>query len=148
MSSLLNLIAEHWFDALQTAGIVGGLFFTGVSLRTDAKAKRLQSLFTITKHHREIWSEFYERPELSRILDPKADLAAKPVTNEERLFVNFLIFHLNNSYQAINDGLYHQPEGLRKDIASFFSLPIPKAVWAKTKNFQDRNFVCFVEKTL
>jgi len=36
MSSLLNLITAHWFDALQTAGIVGGLFFTGVSLRTDA----------------------------------------------------------------------------------------------------------------
>jgi hypothetical protein len=99
----------------------------------------------ITKNHREIWSEFYERPELSRILDPKADLAAKPVTNEEKLFVNFLIFHLNNSYQAIRDGLYHQPEGLKKDIASFFSLPIPQAVWAKAKKFQDRRFWAFVE---
>lgn len=143
---LLNLIREHWFDVLQTAGIVGGLFFTGISLRTDAKAKRLQSLFTITKHHREIWSEFYERPELSRILDPKADLATKPVTNEERLFVNFLIFHLNNSYQAINDGLYRQPEGLKKDIASFFTLPIPKAVWATARDSQDRKFAAFVEK--
>ncbi len=82
---------------------------------------------------------------MSCILDPKAGLATKPLTNEERLFVNFLIFHLTNSYQAINDALYYQPERLQKDIAAFFTLPIPKAVWAKAKDSQDRKFVTFVE---
>jgi len=47
---------------------VGGLLFTGITLRADAKAKRLQSLFTITQNHRQIWTEIHDRPELSRIL--------------------------------------------------------------------------------
>jgi len=145
---LLNWAAEHWFDLLQTAGIVGGFVFTGFSFRTDTKARRLESLFTITKHHREIWSEIYERPELSRILDPKADLTTQPVTNEERLFVNFLIFHLYNSYQAIRDRLYSQPEGLTGDIKGFFALPIPAEVWRQTKRLQDRHFVEFVESAI
>ena len=36
-------------------------------------------------------------------------------------------------------------EGLRSDICSFFSLPIPQAVWEKTKLFQNDDFVEFVE---
>ena len=148
MISLLNWTGEHWFDLLQTAGIVGGLLFTGIAFRTDTKARRLESLFTITKSHREIWSEIYERPELNRIQDSKADLSAKPVTNEERLFVNFLILHLNNSYQAIRDGLYHRPEGLSDDIRGFFSLPIPRAVWDKSRALQNRDFTKFVDECL
>jgi hypothetical protein len=144
----LNWVAEHWLDLLQSAGIGGGLFFTAVTLRTDTKARRLQSLFTLTKSHREIWSEIYRRPDLSRILDPKADLAAQAVTKEETLFVNFLIFHLNNSYRAIQDDLYARPEGLNEDIKGFFALPIPKFVWSHAKNLQDRNFVAFVEDAI
>jgi len=142
---LLNWISGHWFDLFQTAGIVASILFTGISFRTDIKARRLDSLFTITKHHREIWSEIYERPELSRILDPKADLIAQPVTDEERLFVNFLILHLNNSYQAIRDGLYRTPEGLSDDIKSFFALPIARIVWNKSRGLQNPDFVRFVD---
>jgi hypothetical protein len=137
---LLNFVAAHWFDTLQTVAIVSGLLYTGSSFRTDIKAKRLQSLFTLTKHHREIWSELYSRPELSRILDPKADIVSKPITNVERLFVNFIILHLNNAYQAGRLGLYKSPDGLKSDITSFFTLPLPNAVWEKTTDFQDRQF--------
>lgn len=145
---LLNFVAAHWFDTLQTVAIVSGLLYTGSSFRTDIKAKRLQSLFTLTKHHREIWSELYSRPELSRILDPKADLVGRPVTNEERLFANFIILHLNNAYQAGRLGLYNRPDGLRADIAVFLDLPIPKSVWRKLKIYQDVDFELFVEKAL
>lgn len=146
--ALLNWLTEHWFDLLQTIGIVGGLYFTSVTLRTDTKVRRLESLLTLTKSHREIWSEIYRRPDLIRILDPKADLKAQPVSGEERLFVNFLIFHLNNSYRAIQDGLYMEPEGLGDDIKGFFSLPIPAVVWVEGKGLQDRDFVSFVDNIL
>lgn len=145
---LLNFVAAHWFDTLQTVAIVSGLLYTGSSFRTDIKAKRLQSLFTLTKHHREIWSELYSRPELSRILDPKADLIGKPVTSEERLFVNFIILHLNNAYQAGRLGLYKSPNGLRADVAAFFSFPIPGSVWNQSRTYQDTNFLRFVEGSL
>jgi hypothetical protein len=39
-------------------------------------------------------------------------------------------------------------EGLRRDIAQFFSLPIPKSVWGKTKPFQNDDFAKFIESAL
>ena len=52
----------------------------------------------------------YDRPGLSRVLDPKADLATAPLTMEEELFVRFLIFHLDNSYHAARQG-FSNPGG-------------------------------------
>lgn len=144
---LLNWLTKHWLDLLQSTGIVGSLWFTSIALRNDAKAKRLQSLFIITQSHREIWSEIYKRPELGRILGPKADVRSLPVTNDERMFVNFLILHLKNVYQASQSDLYIAPEALRKDIGSFFALPVPKDVWDQVKEYQDDEFVAFVEET-
>jgi hypothetical protein len=37
-------------------------------------------------------------------------------------------------------------EGLARDIAQFFSLSIPKAVWEKTKQFQNDALVRFIEE--
>jgi hypothetical protein len=37
---------------------------------------------------------------------------------------------------------------LRRDVAQFFSLPIPRAVWEKTKVTQNDDFVAFVESCL
>lgn len=35
---------------------------------------------------------------------------------------------------------------MRRDVAWFFSLPIPKAVWEKLKPLQDEEFVAYVEE--
>lgn len=35
---------------------------------------------------------------------------------------------------------------MRWDVAWFFSLPIPKAVWEKLKPLQDEEFVAYVEE--
>jgi hypothetical protein len=37
------------------------------------------------------------------------------------------------------------PEELRADISSFFALPIPRVVWERSKPFQNREFISFVE---
>jgi hypothetical protein len=37
---------------------------------------------------------------------------------------------------------------LRRDVRSFFSLPIPKAVWTKTKLLQNQDFAAFIESSL
>ena len=71
-------IIENSFALIQTIGIVGSLLFTGWSLKIDANVRQVQNLITITAHHRDIWSEIYKRPELSRIIDPKADLDKTP----------------------------------------------------------------------
>jgi hypothetical protein len=144
----LNWLQDNWFDLLQSLGIVGGLFFTGISLRIDAKVRRIGNLFTVTKHHREIWTALYTRPELKRIVDASADLKARPISDEEELFVNFLILHLASSYRAGKAGMHLLRSEIRADIVSFFSLPIPRAIWERTKPFQDRDVVRFVDECL
>ncbi len=56
-----------------------------------------------------------------------------------------VIQHLNTVYYAMNDQLVVKVEGLRRDIAQFFSLPIPREVWEKIKVLQNDDFVAFVE---
>jgi hypothetical protein len=55
-------LAQHWFDLLQTLGIIGGLTFTGYSLRQDERARRIGYLISIKQQYREIWEELYDRP--------------------------------------------------------------------------------------
>jgi len=39
-------------------------------------------------------------------------------------------------------------EGSRRDMGLFFSLPVPKAVWNKTKLLQNQDFAAFIESSL
>ncbi len=144
----LNWFQDNWFTFLQSLGIIAGLFFTGISLRIDSKVRRVGNLFTVTKQHREIWTALYSRPELKRVVNASANLKAKPISDEEELFVNFLILHLASSYRAAKAGMYLLRGEVRADIVTFFSLPIPRTVWERTKLFQDPDLVRFVEDCL
>ncbi len=141
----LDWLGPNWFILLQSVGIVGSLFFTADALREDAKARRVSNLITITGHHRDIWTQLYRRPDLARVLDSQANVDHEPIRDEEELFISLLILHLSSVFHAMNQGLYLKPEGLRKDIDWFFSLPIPKSVWNRNKALQDVAFVSFVE---
>ena len=145
---LLQWVAQNWFALFESAGITGGLLFTAVTLRADAQARRIGNLIAITQHHEEIWTHLFTHPELARVLDKAVNLKSAPVTNEEELFVNLLIMHLNSAYHAMQTGMFMKPEGLQRDIQMFFSLPIPFSVWEQSKAFQDADFVKFVEANL
>lgn len=144
----LTWFRDNWFTLLQSLGIIGGLFFTGISLRIDSKVRRVGNLFEVTKQHREIWTSLYSRPELKRVLNSKVDLEKKPITDEEELFVNLLILHLASNYRAGKAGMFTLRAELNTDIVDFFSLPIPREIWARMKRFQDKDFVQFVEQHL
>jgi hypothetical protein len=142
----LEWASHNWFSLLQSAGIIGSLLFTGLALQTEAKERRTSHTLTITQAHRELWTNIYKRPELSRVLDPQADLARKPVTHEEEMFVLLLVVHLNTALEVLKPGIGGQPdEALRQDIRWFFSLPVAKAVWEQAKVRQEPGFVRFVE---
>ena len=145
---ILPWIGEHWFDLLQSVGIIGSLIFAAHAFRIDAKARYITNLIEFLKEHREIWIELYRHPALLRIFESKPDLQSKPMTPEEDTFVGFLILQLNASYQAMKNGMFISPQGVRKDIQEFFALPIPRAIWEKTKTFQNDDFVEFVERCL
>jgi len=136
---------ENWFLLLQGVGIVGGLIFAGVSLQVDARVRRIQNLLTLTEHHRDIWTRLYDQPDLFRLLRTHPKASAEPPTAEEELFVTLVILHLNTVYQAMKRGMFIEPEGLRRDLHTFFTRPIPQAIWHKLKALQDEDFVRFVE---
>ena len=138
-------VTGNWFDLLQSLGIVGGLLFTAWSLRSETRTRRVNNLIAIAKGHRDVWTEFYRRPELNRVLADHADLCRQEVTREEEIFVNLVILHLNCVYCAQKTGLVFKLEGLRRDVGWFFALPIPHAVWTKTKLLQNDDFVRFVD---
>jgi hypothetical protein len=144
----LHWAQAEWFNLLQSLGIVSGLAFTALALRADTKSRRVNNLLNVTQGHREIWTSFYARPELSRVLQNSVDLDKSPVTDEEALFLTFLILHLASSFYAMKSDLFISQDGLQKDIRWFFELPIPKLVWQKSKSFQNPDFVDFVEGCL
>jgi hypothetical protein len=141
-------ISQNWFNLFSSAGIIGGLWFTAVSLRSETKTRRIANLLTITANYREVWKEFFHSPELARVIDPSADVAKQPVTSAEEFFVHIIISHISSVYEALKGELLTQQEGLRRDVKSFFSLPVPKAVWTKTKLLQNQDFAAFIESSL
>jgi hypothetical protein len=144
----LQWIGGHWFDLLQTAGIIGGLIFTAYSSRKDDGSRKIANLIAIKQQYREIWKELYDRPELARVLEHWVDLKAQPTSLQEWLFVKLLILHLDTVYHAMEADMFVSLEGLQKDIKEFFSAPIPRSVWEKLKPFQDKDFVQLVEASM
>src|ERR1035441_1846638 len=126
-------ISQNFFNILSAAGIIGGLWFTAVSLRSETKTRRVANLLTITANHQEVWKEFFGKPELARVIEPSADVEKQPVTPVEEFFVHMVISNTSSMYEALKDELVTKQDGLRRDVKSFFSLPIPKAVWTTTK---------------
>lgn len=141
-------ITEHWFDLLQTLGIVGSLLLAAYATRKDERARRIGNSIAISEQYRQIWKELYDRPKLSRALDKDVDLEKKPISGQEELFVTMLISHLSTVFRAMKHGEFVKLEGLQNDVREFFALPIPKAVWEKLRPFQDANFAKFIEAVL
>ena len=145
MEILLHWVREHGFDLLGAVGIIASLGFTAFSVRKEESSRRIGNLLALTAAHRDIWTQLFTRPELGRILEALPDLTQKAVTNEEALFVTFLVLHLNATWQAMDEGMFRTRQAVARDVRWFFSRPIPRSVWDKSKAFQDPEFVRFVE---
>ena len=148
---LREVVAQVGFTRFESLGAdINGELTDELSLNVKAAPLArdvdwLSHLLAITEQHRSIWENLFSMPDLARVLDSSANIRQTPVTAAERLFVLLLILHLNATYQAIQSGVLRRPEELQRDIQTFFSLPIPKAVWGTAKQFQDDAFVRFVD---
>ena len=145
---MFGWLGAHWFDLLQTASILVGVFTAVHSIRQDTKERRIENLFTLTNAHRDIWSKLYERPELSRVLSERVDFKREPLGHEEELFIHTLILHLRAAFKARKLGMQFDDDAVSSDIRQFLSRPIPRAVWERSKIFQDSDFVSFVDSCL
>jgi hypothetical protein len=145
---VLPWVAKHWFELLQTVGIIGGLFFTAFTVRKDERARKISNSIAINEQHRQIWKELYVYPELSRVMVKERNLELEPASEREVLFINSLIVHLGTTYRAMKNDEFVKLEGLETDVKAFFSLPVPKLVWGKVHPFHDKDFVDFIEALL
>ena len=137
-------LGENWFNLFGSAGIAG-LWVAAITLRDEAKERRNGNLLAITAGHRKIWQEYLNNPKLARIRDATADTISRPVTEAEKVFVTFVILHAGSVYYTMRDKQVVKMEGLRRDLAEFLSLPIPREIWEKIKVLQNDDFVAFVE---
>ena len=137
-------IAGHWFDIVQSAGIIGSLLVSAYVTRKDEKARKIENLIAVNERYGQLWRELYEKPELARVLKKDVDLVKDPVSDREFLFVKSLILHLDSVRRAMKHGEFVRLAGVRKDTEDFFALPIPRAVWNAIQPFQDKDFISFV----
>lgn len=138
----------HWFELTETLSVVGSLLFTAHAFEKDKKSRTISNLVALKQQYGHIWQEMYEQPELARVLEEEVDLAAQPVSTQERLFVQMLVMHLDTVWRAMAADMFVKLQGLQKDVRELFALPIPKAVWEKMKPFQDDEFSAFVDSCL
>ena len=137
--------ANNAVNLLSAFGIIGSLFITAMSFRSEAKTRRIANLLSITANHREVWKVFVNDKSLTRVLAASADTIKQSITEAEKAFVTLVITHISSVYYAMNDQLVINLDGLRRDIVQFLSLPIPSEVWEKIKVLQNDDFVAFVE---
>jgi len=141
-------IGEHWKDISENVGIIGGLFFTGIALFIDIRARRAQTNIEITKMHRELWTRYEDRPELVGLFDGARDLTVQPLTSDELRFANSLFLHIHAAYRAEKARIYDLPARLGEDLREVFSYPAIAASWGEMKHLHDPDFVAFIEDFL
>ncbi len=145
----LGWLAGHWFDILQTASILVGFFTAAYTMRTNTEERKIGNLFTLTNAHREIWSRLYERKELARVLSASVNLHNEPLTLDGGVVRSAtLILHVRTAFKARELGMQFDDDAVAADIRQFFSRPIPHTVWERSKVFQDREFVAFVDRCI
>jgi hypothetical protein len=84
-------------------------------------------------------------PELRSCLGSNA--SDDNLSEDQKLFLQFLILHLNSSFRALHEGALINSEGLDEDVRHFFNKPGPRIAWEGNKQFYDKDFVSFVEDT-
>jgi len=148
MADIASWFKAEWFSLIQTAGVVGGLVFTGVTISRDAKAKEAANLLAFAERHRLFWSEPLERPELRRIFSDRADLSENPITQAEEVFLNLAFVQYEAGWRIAKSVDQNDLKPLKADVRKFFTLPLQRVVWNKTKDFRNPKFVRFVGRTL
>ena len=145
MNEIMHTLHENLSAWLEPLGIIAGLFFSGIALRNDTRARRIENHIKIADGYREIWSAQVADPKLDRILLSSVDLVAYPVMPAEDRLVRFIFQNILLAFEARQAGQLGDIGNLEKDVAEFMGHPIPRAVWKEIARFQPETFRTFVE---
>lgn len=147
MAGVFSWLNEN-FNLVQTVGIIGSLLLAAGAARREAKAREVENLPELVRLHRELWGGISQRKELDRIFRANADVLEKPPTVAEEEFLNLVFVHFQTGWTVAKSGALISLAEMKTDMRGFFSLPLPLAVWEKTKATRNRRFVKFVEHAL
>lgn len=84
----------------------------------------------------------------ARTFEADANLNTHPITDEEAIFLKFLIEHHSATYRAMKEGLFKTLQSIQGDIRWFFALPISKSVWRAIRSLLEPAFVDSAERRL
>ena len=146
MAGFLSWVDSN-FSFIQTIGIIGSILLGFAAANRESKEKAASTLLTIEAQHRELWDRAYERENLARIFRADADLS-QPISIAEEEFLRLVISHFQTIWLIARNGGLLTLRELALDAQDFFSLPLPRAMWEKTKIFRNPKFVRFIEKAL
>ena len=130
---------------LEPIGIISGLFFSGIALRSDHRARRIENHIKITEGYREIWSMVVDEPALERVRFKDVNLALAPILPAEDRLVRFVFQNMMLAFEARKAGQLGNIGDFEKDVADFLTRTIPQAVWKDIARFQPDDFRKFVE---
>jgi len=148
MVALSSWVNSNWFNLVQTIGIIGSLWMAMAAAHRDAKTREVENLVSFNGQHHALWSGVLQKPELQRIFRTDANALEKPVTVIEQEFLNLVFVHFQTGWRLATSGALITLDELKADVREFFPLPLPRAVWEKTKSFKNQKFVRFVERAL
>lgn len=148
MGAFSSWVDGNWFNVIQTVGIIGSLWAATSAANRDAKAKEIENLLTLSEHHRELWKEVPQRKDLARIFCQDANALLTPATMAEAEFLNLVIVHFQTGWWIARAGGITALQEMKADIRSFFTLPLPRAVWEDTKQDRNKEFVRFVTRLM
>ena len=147
--------SQNFLNLFTAVVLLGSLWCSIIVIRRqtkamedEAEARRSANLLAITANHRELWKVPLLYPALARVIDPMADVVKQPPTAAEEFFMSMAISHASSTYETLKHELLPEQEGLRRDVRSFYSLPVPNAVWQGTKLLQNQDFAAFIESSL
>jgi hypothetical protein len=148
MGALSSWVDGNWFNVIQTVGIIGSLWLATGAANRDARAKEIENLLSLSEHHRDLWKEVPQQKDLERVLQADANVLLTPATVVETEFLNLVIVHFQTGWWIARAGGMTTLKELKSDIRDFFTFPLPRAVWEKTKGVRNIHFVRFVERAL
>jgi hypothetical protein len=148
MMGFLSWVQGNWSSFIGAVGIIGSLLFTAGYFRDDSKNRLVTNLLAIEQRHRSLWGEAQQRKDLKRIFSRETVVLEQSISTEEDFFIRRVILHFETGWRLERIMDRGELRLLSQDAGELLSLPLPRAVWEKTKKFRNREFVRFVERAL
>jgi len=137
----------------KTFGIIGGFIISSFALLLNffstlrsVRAQKISNYQEIIKSHRDIWRLTLEDPiNYTRLFESNIDLIEKPITHQERLFLQLLFLHASAAYTYLKHSHMQPIEQLENDFYEVLLMPIPRIIWMENKKYHNADFRHFVE---